>query len=116
MDHEVDITEVGDRRTLFAERCAGKSVLHVGCCDVPIFNPDTSLHLFLSQHTDRLDGLDVSQEGIEVLRTYVDGAYMTEPSAVNREYDVVLVPEVLEHTRDPGTSSRGSLRCAPACS
>lgn len=102
MEHQVDVVEVKDRRPLLAERCAGRSVLHVGCCDVPVFDPDKNLHLFLARHADRLDGLDVSAEGIDVLRRFVPGEYYTHAGEISREYDLVLVPEVLEHTRDPG--------------
>lgn len=100
-DQEVRVTELSDRRPLFVERCAGRSVLHVGCCDVPFFDADTNLHLALAPHTDRLDGLDVSREGIEVLRRYVDGQYFTSAAEVSREYDLLLAPEVIEHTENP---------------
>jgi len=98
MDHQITVAELADRQPLFVERSAGRSVLHVGCCDVPVFDPDNNLHLVLARHTDRLDGLDVSDEGIAVLRRYVGGEYYTSPSAVPRQYDLVLAPEVLEHT------------------
>ena len=102
MTHQIEVSDVEDRRAWLAEHCAGKSVLHVGCCDVPIFDANNNLHIFLSRHTDRLDGLDISAEGIEVLRGHVDGEYYTDPAAVSREYDLILVPEVLEHTINPG--------------
>lgn len=98
MDHAIAVTDVEDRRALFAERCASRSVLHVGCCDVPVFDPDTNLHIFLARHTDRIDGLDVSREGIEVLRRHVDGDYFTTHRDVTSDYDLVLAPDVLEHT------------------
>jgi hypothetical protein len=100
-DQQVAVTELSDRRPLFIERCAGRSVLHVGCCDVPFFDADTNLHLALAPHTDRLDGLDVSSEGIEVLRRHVDGRYFTSASQVTRQYDLLLAPEVIEHTENP---------------
>ncbi len=100
-DQEVLVRELADRRPLFVERCTGRSVLHVGCCDVPFFDPDTNLHLALAPHTDRLDGLDVSEAGIEVLRRHVDGQYFTSAAQVTREYDVLLAPEVIEHTENP---------------
>lgn len=97
-EHRIVLQELPDRRPVFIERCAGRSVLHVGCCDVPVFDADTNLHLALAPHTDRLDGLDVSEEGIEVLRRHVDGEYFTSPARVTREYDLLLAPEVIEHT------------------
>jgi len=102
MTHQIEVSDVEDRRAWLAQHCAGRSVLHVGCCDVPIFDPNNNLHIFLSGHTDRLDGLDISEAGIEVLRRHVDGLYFTDPAAVTRQYDLVLVPEVLEHTFNPG--------------
>jgi hypothetical protein len=101
MDHQVVVTDVKDRRAWLAEHCGGRSVLHVGCCDVPIFDPETNLHIYLARHTDRLDGLDISQEGIAVLRRHVEGDYFTSPEQISKQYDVVLVPEVLEHTPNP---------------
>ena len=97
-EHRVVLQELPDRRPVFIQRCAGRSVLHVGCCDVPVFDPDTNLHLALAPHTDRLDGLDVSEDGIEVLRRHVDGEYFTSPASVTRQYDLLLAPEVIEHT------------------
>jgi len=102
MTHQIEVSDVEDRRAWLAEHCVGRSVLHVGCCDVPIFDANNNLHIFLSRQTDRLDGLDVSEEGIEVLRRHVDGEYFTDAAAVTREYDLVLAPEVLEHTINPG--------------
>jgi len=102
MTHHIEVTDVDDRRQWFSELCAGRSVLHIGCCDVPIFDPNTNLHIFLAKHTDRLDGLDISEPDIAVLRRHVDGLYFTNPADVTREYDIVLVPEVLEHTSNPG--------------
>jgi len=102
MSHEIEVVDIHDRREWLSTLCAGKSVLHVGCCDVPIFDPNNNLHIFLSKHTSRLDGLDISEPGIALLRRHVDGMYFTDPSRVTREYDIVLVPEVLEHTPNPG--------------
>jgi hypothetical protein len=102
MTHQIELSDVEDRRLWLADLCSGRSVLHVGCCDVPVFDPNTNLHVFLANHTDRLDGLDISEEGIEVVRRHVDGEYFTDPAAVTRQYDLVLVPEVLEHTPNPG--------------
>ncbi|HEY0464684.1 MAG TPA: hypothetical protein VGC79_10760 [Polyangiaceae bacterium] len=100
-DQQIVVTRLPDRRPLFIERCAQRSVLHVGCCDVPFFDAETNLHLALAPHTDRLDGLDVSEEGIEVLRRHVDGEYFTNAARVTRQYDLLLAPEVIEHTENP---------------
>lgn len=102
MTHDIEVRDVPDRRRWLAELCAGRSVLHVGCCDVPIFDPNNNLHIFLAEYARRLDGLDVSEEGIAVLRRHVEGDYFLDPSEVRRAYDLLLVPEVLEHTPNAG--------------
>jgi len=102
MTHAIDVREVEDRRAWLAALCAGRSVLHVGCCDVPIFDPNNNLHIFLDDHAARLDGLDISEPGLALLRRHVEGEYFTDPAQVTRAYDLVLVPEVLEHTFNPG--------------
>jgi len=110
MDHEVSVTRVPDRKEWFASICRDQAILHVGCCDVPVFAPDTNLHIFLARLTSRLDGLDVSEEGIRVLERHVHGNYFTSPRDVREDYDLVIVPEVLEHTRDPESFLRELFR------
>jgi len=100
-DQQIAVTQLPDRRPLFIERCSQRSVLHVGCCDVPFFDAETNLHLALAPHTDRLDGLDVSEGGIAVLRRHVEGEYFTRAAQVTRQYDLLLAPEVIEHTDNP---------------
>lgn len=80
--------------------CAGQRVLHVGCADWPITDPATSLHLALEPHCARLDGLDPHAEALDALRPHVAGALFTDFAQVTASYDLVLVPEVMEHVPD----------------
>lgn len=80
--------------------CAGQRVLHVGCADWPITDPATSLHLALEPHCARLDGLDPHAEALDALRPHVAGELFTDFAQVTASYDLVLVPEVLEHVPD----------------
>lgn len=80
--------------------CAGQRVLHVGCADWPITDPATSLHLALEPHCARLDGLDPHAEALDALRPYAAGELFTDFAQVTAAYDLVLVPEVLEHVAD----------------
>ncbi len=90
------------RLDVFSQFCAGRRVLHVGCVDWPITNPKQSLHVQLARHCAQLDGFDIHAEGFELLRPelpegsrlFSDWAEVTEP------YDIVLVPEVMEHVPD----------------
>lgn len=80
--------------------CAGQRVLHVGCADWPITDPRTSLHVALDECCAHLDGLDPHGEALEALRPHVKGELFTDFSQVTGSYDVVLVPEVMEHVPD----------------
>lgn len=94
---QVQLIPVPDRMEVIVPLCAGKKVLHVGCTDHPIFDPERNLHIRLSRVCRELDGLDVDAEGIEELRRHVPGRFYTDPGQVTGEYDVLLVPETIEH-------------------
>lgn len=94
---KVAVKIVPDRMHVIIPLCTGKKVLHVGCTDNPIFDPATSLHIQLSKVCRELDGLDVDTEGLEKLQQHVAGRYFTDTRQVTEEYDVLLVPETIEH-------------------
>lgn len=79
---------------------AGRRVLHVGCTDYPIFDPSNNLHIQLSGDCAVLDGLDTDQEGIKVLSQYVLGRYFTRAADASEYYDVLPVPETIEHVHN----------------
>jgi mannosyltransferase OCH1-like enzyme len=91
------------RIEVLASLLAGQRVLHVGCADWPITNPRTSLHVQLEAHCRQLDGLDPHGEALEQLRPFVTGRLFTDFAQVTDSYDVVLVPEVMEHVADVET-------------
>lgn len=86
-----------DRVELFLNICRGKRVLHVGCADWPITDPATSLHLALESVCAKLDGVDPHVEALEQLAPYSSGQLFSRIEDATDSYDVVLVPEVLEH-------------------
>ncbi|TCM17107.1 mannosyltransferase OCH1-like enzyme [Novosphingobium sp. PhB165] len=88
------------RMEVFASLLAGQRVLHVGCADWPITDPRTSLHVRLEAHCAHLDGVDPHGEALEQLRPYVTGNLFTDLAQATGRYDVVLVPEVMEHVPD----------------
>lgn len=90
------------RIEVLARLCKGLRVLHVGCADWPITDLTHSLHLQLQPHCARLDGLDNRREALDILRPHVDGALFSDWSEITEAYDIVLVPEVLEHVSDVG--------------
>lgn len=89
-----------DRLSVLAKLCAGQRVLHVGCADWPITDPRTSLHVALESVCAKLDGFDVQEEAMAALAPYVKGKLTTHLEELTGEYDIVLVPEVMEHVGD----------------
>lgn len=99
---EMEITNIPDRLDLFLPLCQGRSVLHVGCCDYPLFNPKTNLHLRLRDHCSRLDGLDTDEAGLAELARLAPGNYFSSISQIRQHYDLLLVPETIEHVGNIG--------------
>ena len=85
------------RFDVFREICADRRVLHVGCVDWPITSVESNLHLFLDRHCAALDGFDVHEEVFATLQPHLRGRLFSRWEQVQDDYDVVLVPEVLEH-------------------
>lgn len=91
------------RLDVFKKLCAGQRVLHIGCADWPITDPKTSLHLALESVCAKLDGFDIHTEALEQLRPYTKSQLFSRFEELSGEYDLVLVPEVMEHVSDVGT-------------
>ncbi|WP_066798474.1 glycosyltransferase [Sphingomonas soli] len=85
------------RGAVLREFCAGKRALHVGCADWPITDLSRSLHLFLESICASLDGVDPHTEALDMLRPHVKGGLFSSLAEATGSYDVVLVPEVMEH-------------------
>ncbi|WAB89685.1 MULTISPECIES: hypothetical protein [Pseudomonas] len=88
------------RFDVLSEFCAGRKVLHVGCSDFPITNVQENLHIKLDAVCSHLDGFDINTEAFEDLRPHVKGQLFEAWPQVTEKYDVVLVPEVLEHVNN----------------
>lgn len=88
------------RAQVFRDICAGRRVLHVGCVDWPITDASHSLHVALDPVCAQLDGFDVHDEGFAALRAHVRGRLWSNWADITEAYDIVLVPEVLEHVGD----------------
>ncbi len=85
------------RLDAFKPFCEGKTVLHMGCSQYPNTNPATNLHVQLAPFCKVLDGYDVATESYDILRPYVSNGRLLTSLKEARHYDVVLIPEVLEH-------------------
>jgi hypothetical protein len=100
---DVDTSQVINRFKYFEEKCRDKNVLHFGCTDWPIFDPNNNLHIKLSKITKSLHGFDIDTDGIENLKKYVDQDYFSDFIEIgSNEYDVCLIPETIEHVDNVG--------------
>ena len=102
MSHTIELIQAGPRLPFIIELLKGKKVLHVGCTDYPIFNPQKNLHITLAKEIEYLHGLDIDKAGIEEMAKYVSKHLFSDYSQLTETYDIVLVPEVMEHTLNPG--------------
>ncbi len=87
-----------DRRKVFATLCEGRRVLHMGCADSPITDVHNNLHIELQNFAQALDGFDLDEKSLDILRPHIrNGRLYSNLEQITGEYDVVLVPEVIEH-------------------
>lgn len=101
MNHVVDIDESTistSRKRFLINYIKNKKVLHVGFVDYPITDIKKNLHLALSSECQRLDGIDpnITPE-IEKLLSVPNGNIVKKWDDVKDDYDIIIVPEVLEH-------------------
>ena len=80
--------------------CIDKKVLHIGCSDFPFDNSKGTLHGYLSPIANELHGCDIN--GIEEMKKHYPGIYFNSIDEVNEQYDVILVPNIIEHLNNPG--------------
>lgn len=85
------------RFAALSKLCAGKKVLHIGCTDFPITNIQENLHIKLEPICAQLDGFDINTEAFDEMHLHLQGRLFYDWSQITEEYDLVLVPEVLEH-------------------
>lgn len=100
--HRVQIQNVSVRRLeYFKKLISGKSVLHYGCADWPIFTESRNLHLNLCKFSDQVDGLDTDSTTIEKMREsglFREGSLYDTPP--DKTYDFLLIPETIEHVNN----------------
>lgn len=98
---EVVLRRVHEREDVFKSYLEKKKVLHIGCTDHPIFDPNNNLHIRISKYVGELHGMDVDEIGLAELSNYFNGQYFSKISdVVKNNYDTVLVPETIEHVEN----------------
>lgn len=85
------------RLDVMTQICEGKRVLHVGCVDYPITDIKNNLHIQLDAICASLDGFDINAHAFPDLAPHLKGRLFSRWEEVADHYDVVLVPEVMEH-------------------
>lgn len=115
-----------ERLAYIVGRCAGRSVLHVGCTNFPNtaakIRSGTLLHARLARVARLLHGIDVDERGLQELRGEgfldvftMDAARLAEHhDGLLPSYEAILLADVLEHVADPGAVLAGARqRLAP---
>lgn len=97
----VEIVKINSKYDYFKSICTEKNVIHFGCTDWPIFDPNTNLHIWLNNICNELTGFDIDLGGIEELKKFVDKEYYSEFSQLTgKKFDVCIVPETIEHVQN----------------
>ena len=104
-------TRLVARDVLIEELVRGRSVLHIGCCDhipniVAKHGQSLLLHQKLRKVTTNLVGVDINEEGIQLLRELGEEDVYTYEEFNDSDFrelrfDICLVPDVIEHVENP---------------
>ena len=90
-----------DRLIFFNQVTSGKTVLHYGCADWPIYDVNYNLHYRMCQVSDAVDGFDVDKDTIVQMSEsgiFREGSLYYE--APDKKYDFLLIPETIEHVNN----------------
>lgn len=98
-----------DRLGYLTDSAKGKDVLHVGCSDWPVteerIRSGDLLHLRLRKSAKRLTGIDLSDAGIQIMRSPgIENVELmnAEDITIGQQFDMILAGDVLEHLNNPG--------------
>ena len=95
----VDVSSKGISRLDFLKTLVTDcKVLHVGFVDYPITKPRKNLHLNIAPACSRIDGIDPNvTDEIKSILSVPNGNIYDSWNDVPNDYDVIIVPEVIEH-------------------
>jgi len=96
---------VQNREQFILDKCKGKRVLHLGCCDSPTtefkFDRDISLFQRIEKVCKVQEGLDIDQEAMHYLHSmgYKNVSFfnLNKPGRVDFEPEVIIFADTLEH-------------------
>jgi hypothetical protein len=96
-NQKIYLTNIRESRFAFFENiCSNKKIMHIGCADSMAFSEDSNLHIHLSK-TCIIHGMDIDAEATAKLAEVCPGTYFTSYDQITEHYDLVLIPEVMEH-------------------
>lgn len=104
-----------ERVSFLKELCRGKRVLHLGCADWPYTRERLRTNMLVHAEIEAVAtsqvGLDLSAEGIELLRqanpTWDLRVVDANQFVPDFEFDIILCLELIEHMENPGQLLRG---------
>jgi len=114
-----------DRESEILKICRGKRVLHLGCVDDPLtlerVRRGELLHLKIMDVARDVQGIDISRAGIEFLKQQLGidniicgDVEKLDSLEISKNFDVIIVGELLEHLANPGLFLRHLSRiCTP---
>lgn len=106
--------KIRERTDYILAACRGRTVLHLGCADVPYTEArcqdGTLLHRLIEGVAAEQFGIDSSESGIELLRqqgfknlAIADAGQMATHNPFGQvEFDVIIAGEIIEHLANPG--------------
>ena len=109
-----DVQGLDGRQEFILQKSKGKNVLHLGCVDTGLmkarFQKGELMHQRLDAIATDLWGLDINDEGISFLKEngfdqllVGDVCKLDEVNSLkNKDFDVILATEVVEHLQNPG--------------
>jgi len=90
--------KMSNRSEFFQLFVKDSKVLHIGYADYPITDRQSNLHVQLSTYCNLIDGFDINaSDSIKSQLSVKNGKFYDKWSNLPNNYDVILVPEVLEH-------------------
>lgn len=113
------VTTVTGRMDFVLDRCKGRKILHLGCVDEGLTEERIEsrelLHFKLISVAAEVWGVDISEEGIQLLQEHgADNLVVGNIERIDEieelrehDFDIILSTEVLEHLNNPGLFLQG---------
>jgi predicted TPR repeat methyltransferase len=109
------------RFAFLVDCCRNKSVLHLGCSSgkfiLDKIKTNTSLHIHLARVANGLYGVDIDETSLRIMKDYYRLQHLYQGNvehldelSIDRQFDIVLAGDILEHLSNPGKMLDGIQR------